>query len=165
MPPCCAPGHFRIYRICKILFEKIKIFAILIQLREGWRKEQQGVARKLKLKCLAGHTRERVASQTKSLGKQRNLKVFPLSLSLSLALYVYRAEDGSAFCVHVCSVIVFPRNFHKQLCLCENSAKEIRLPGNDALLRFAFNRVFYAHLMSFMWANQKETSTCKYVQI
>lgn len=121
----------------------------------------QGVARKLKLKCLAGHTRERVACQTKSLGKQRNLKVFPLSLlslSFSRSRYVYRAEDGSAFCVHVCSVIVFPRNFHKQLCLCENSEKEIRLPGNDALLRFAFNRVFYAHLMSFMWANQKETS-------
>lgn len=32
----------------------------------------------------------------------------------------------------------------------------MRLPGNDAWLRFAFDRVFYAHLMSFMWETQRK---------
>lgn len=123
-----ASSHFRIYRICKILFEKIKIFAILIQ-QTGRVERKKEV--KLKLKCLAGHTRERVAEPDKVAGQTTKFKSFLTTCALSLSLplsfsALIEQKKTPLLYVHVCSVIVFARNFHKQLCLWENSKKTMR---------------------------------------
>lgn len=76
------------------------------------------------MKCLAGHTRERVAEPDKVAGQTTKFKSFLtpfLSLSLSFSSLIEELQKTLLLYVHVCSVIVFARNFHKQLCLWENS--------------------------------------------